>query len=195
MMRRSLSMLFLLVMLPFTSNAEAAKNGLFAVPFIQAQGGVLYLLDSFQSFNRPTINGIPANVSTTNSGLGDLSGSFAAGLEYPDHFRLYLSSDWVGKVWMPLANAQWELFQVGTLGPYVHFGLGVDFEGDSWGPAAQLGLGADLEMTADLDFFLATDFYVVNNYHASPRSAMDHTQDFVRWELVAPVEAGLKLRL
>ena len=156
-------------------------------------GSFIYQIIFTAYYNRSSgLNGLSDASNEYVAGITGFAASVAGGIDFPDHFSLFLSSEWLGKNWPILANAQWALFRSNLLKPYIFSGLGVDFNGAALGPAGQLGFGTDVVMTKDFDLFAETKFFIPFIFY---RDDLDELQSFYRSELLIPIEFGVKLNL
>ncbi|HJT24168.1 MAG TPA: hypothetical protein VJ873_06300 [bacterium] len=142
--------------------------------------------------DRPVINGVATEIMTW-TGVSGFTGSLAGGIDFPDHFSIFLSGDWMAEDFSLMANAQYAFSNWGWAEPYVYFGLGMDYvKQATFGPAGQVGIGMDFPMTRDFTVYAETKAYI----------ALGEWTDYLNEQLTyswanfyVPVLIGTKLKL
>ncbi|HTC19585.1 MAG TPA: hypothetical protein VK859_01980, partial [bacterium] len=158
--------------------------------FLRTGVGTYLLQFFFDDYNRPDVNGIPAEVDRYDDPLIGLTASAAGGFECPDHFSYFASGEWLTNDWSLMVNAQYTFSQLKIIKPYLYTGLGLNFErNNSIGPGVQVGLGAYLTLTENCDVFLESKFY---GALGDLISAHNSTLSYSWADGYIPVLAGLK---
>ena len=179
--------------------AEKRKSPTTGYYFLKDGGGFSFAQVSFTDYyNRPFFNGFSPEEDTSLVGIEGFTGSLAGGIDFPDSFSLFASSEWfVNSYWFQedwalMANAQFAFGDLDFLKPYAYMGLGMDFEGRALGPAAQLAVGNNIPLGDHLGLFVEAKIFTAYLFYSYPQNEQ---LDFHRSQWYIPVLAGVKYNL
>lgn len=120
--------------------------------------GVGSFLDQLSFTNyylRPVIGNVGEEQDVSFTAVNGLDLSVAGGIDFPDHFSLFLSGERMTWDWSLMANVQWTLAEWGWIEPYFYAGLGADyFQKTSSGLGAQLGIGLNFPLDPNASVFI-----------------------------------------
>lgn len=161
--------------------------------FIKAGGGFDIFRITFKNYyDRPVVGNFDQEEDRDWIGVSDFTGSVAGGVEFPDSFSLFVSSEWFQNDGSALVNAQLAFWGTNFMKAYFFGGLGMDFNSGALGPALQIGLGSEFPLEKNLGIYVEGKGFFV---HLEYRNNSNAQQNFESFEIFTPLLAGLKYKL